>query len=397
MLVRSLTLALVVSLLPAVSAACQDLQTLSDEAQVSLLTVLPGDQVYSMYGHSAIRVVDPVLDIDWSYNYGTFDFGNPLTFVPRFVRGRLDYFLSVASYPRALTFYRTVERRPVIEQVLALNAAQRQAVFDFLQINARPENRTYRYDFLFDNCATRIRDVLETTLGEAVRFDAVPAPSQTFRELLDHYATDRSFLDFGIDLLLGTPVDRLVTPRESMFLPDYLQLAFDHTTLTAGDQTGPLVARTDTVFWAEPQPSTARALPWPSVLLWGLFGAGLWATVRTWRQPPSQRRWPDMLLFSLVGLAGMLMLYLWVGTEHTVTRPNWNLLWAWPTHLVAVFGLGRPRARAVTRLYFGAAALVTGAFLVGSFVLPQAIPAASIPLLLLLLVRYLRWAWGTTG
>ncbi len=391
---RFLLLTLLAGLLAAGPARSQHPQTLSDEAQVSLLTILPGDQVYSMYGHSAIRIVDPVLGLDWTYNYGTFDFGHPLTFVPRFVQGRLDYFLSVASYPRALAFYRTVEQRPVIEQVLALDATQRQALFDLLQVNARPENRTYRYDFLFDNCATRIRDVMEATLGEALHFDDVPPPNRTFRQLLDPYAADRPFLDFGIDLALGTPVDRIASARESMFLPDYLQRAFAHATLTRDGQTVPLVARTDTVFWTD-RPA-ARAWPWPALLLWTLFAVGLGWTVRTWSQPPA-RRWPDAWLFGLVGVAGVLLLYLWAGTEHTVTRPNWNLAWAWPTHLVAAVWLSRRGGTPLLRRYFAATALATVVFLIGFVALPQSVPGAAIPLLLLLALRALWWARPRSG
>ena len=376
---------------PALPLPAQPLpaETLSDEAQLSLLTILPGDEVYSLWGHSAFRVYDPVQGIDATYNYGTFDFGNPVSFTLRFTYGRLDYWLSTNPYPRVVAFHRTVTRRPIIEQVLNLNADQRRAVFAFLQHNALPENRTYRYDFLYDNCSTRLRAVLEEVLGDAVHFAPEPDPQQSFRQLVDPYVASRPFLDLGIDLLFGQPTDQVPMPRQAAFLPFYLMASFDHATVTTGDGVQPLVARRDTVFWIEGAATVDPARPWPSILGWLLLGLALALTHYQARRDRLRRhRRPDALLLGLIGVVGLLLTFMWFASEHTVTNYNWNLiLWAWPTHLVAAVALAwGTRSRWLQRYLLLTVAVLVIA-LAGWFAWPQALPAALIPLLLLLAVR----------
>lgn len=358
---------------------------LSDEAQLSLVTVGPGDDLYSLFGHTAIRVADPVQDLDVSFNYGTFDFGNPLTFAPRFAYGKLDYFLSVNSFPHAAEYYWLVEERPVVEQVLNLSPGQEQAIYDFLLINLRPENRTYRYNFLFDNCSTRPRDVLTGVLGDSLRLDAPPATETTFRALLDPYLAATPFLDFGIDLLLGTPADRVATPREATFLPDHLAVLFDHAEVSVDGAWQPLVAPMDTLFGAG-VPSESAALPLPSILLWLLLAVGVAMSVREWRQPRSGRRPFDAAVFAFAGIVGVLIVFLWFISEHTVTARNVNLLWAWPTHLLAAWAFLRNRPPRWLSGYVLAAALAAGATLVLWPVWPYLHPAVA-PLLLLIVVR----------
>ncbi len=360
---------------------------LSDEAQFSLITILPGKDVYSLWGHSALRVYDPVAGIDTAYNYGTFSFGDPLVFVAKFSYGQLDYILSRQSYPALADASWHRQGRPVIEQVLRLDAAQRNTLFRFLENNALPENRTYRYNFLFDNCSTRIRDAFETHLGDAVTFAPEPDPGLSFRHLIDPYATENPFLDFGMDLGLGLPADRIATARETMFLPMYLMEAFDHATVRIEGQPQPLVARTDTVYWSAERATLDPAWPWPSILLWAVFAMGLWIIVRDVRAARTQRRLFDGLLFGVAGVAGMLIVFLWFISLHTVTHVNLNLLWAWPTHLVAAWVLLRHSRPRWLRGYLWSTASVTLVLALSSFFLPQEIPAAALPLLLLLAAR----------
>ncbi len=305
---------------------------LSDSSTISLITVLPGEAVYSLFGHSAIRVQDPALGIDLSYSYGTFHFDDPM-FVVKFAGGKLDYFLSVARFENALRLYRDVEGRPVIEQLLDLTLDQRNRLFLFLQNNALPENRYYRYDFLFDNCSTRIRDALKSVLGEQIQYDDVQAGNRTFRGLLDPYLADRPFLELGIDLLLGVRTDRLATASEETFLPDYLETFFDQASLIdeAGNER-PLVLRKDSLVQISEYTRAKAGIPWPGVVAALLVGLVLLLTVfesRTGKLRDSV----DVVLFGLTGLVGCFMLFMWLGTEHHVTAANWNLAWAWPTHL----------------------------------------------------------------
>ncbi len=379
-------------LLPSHSIA-QSVAPLSDSAHVSMLTILPGEAVYAEFGHSAFRVRDPVRGIDRIYNYGTFAFGDPF-FVPKFVYGQLDYYLSVVPYSAAYRHYQS-QRRPIIEQHLQLTASQRNALFRFLEINARPENRMYRYDFLFDNCSTRIRDALESAVGDAVQFTGRPAPNQSFRHLLDPWVADRPPLSLGFDLVLGTPTDRIATPREAMFLPVYLLEAFDHATIQSDGGTQPLVARTDTTLWFESYDATEQAFPWPRWLAWTGLVVVLGITGRSVLRGERPGRGLDAMLLGLTGLAGSIMFFLWFISEHAVTNYNWNLLWAWPTHLIAAVLVWRRAQYAWLRPYLGAAAGCALLTALGWAFWPQDLHPAVLPLTLLLAVRLGRQAYDS--
>ena len=376
-------LALALALL-APAARAQDLPELSPEAEVSLLTMLPGDEVYSLFGHTAFRIADPALGIDRTYNYGTFDFEQPF-FVVRFARGLLDYQLSAASFGRTLAEYRYLER-PIIEQRLALSPEAKQRLFRLLETNYLPENRAYRYDFFFDNCSTRPRDALEAALGRQPDYNAYRATSTaTFRDLLQPYLEAAPLTDLGIDLALGAPTDRAATPREAMFLPLELMRALDAA--TSGGQ--PLVAATDTLFWIDGAGMPDAMLDWPTLAAWLLLALGAALSAAAWREERWQRaafRF-DVGLFAAVGVAGIVLLWLWLGTEHSVTGPNWNLLWAWPTHPVAAFLLARRNFANGLRVYWIATAVVAlGAVLLWPM-LPQALHPAVRPAALLLALR----------
>lgn len=367
-------------------ATGQAQSVLSDEAQISLVTILPGTPVYTVYGHSAIRVHDPLLGLDRTYNYGTFDFGNPFTFVAQFAYGKLDYFLSINQpYPRVVEYYWTVEERPIIEQVLNLSPGQRNAIFRFLEWNVRPENAYYRYDFFFDNCSTRIRDVFEDVLGESVQFAPLPDPDRSFRDLIA--LPNAPFLTLAMHLGLGLPADRIATPRESTFLPRYLMDYFDHATVTIDGAPQPLVARTDTVVWSEERARREPSLPWPTLLTWLLFAFGLFLTYRDVRRLQPGRRYVDGLLYGLSGFAGLVIVFLWFVSLHEVTQGNLNLSWAWPTHLAAAVLLRRARPPQWLGFYLLAAA-ATGLILVlGWPFWPQELPPVALPFVLLLAVR----------
>ncbi len=359
--------------------------TLSDEAEVSLLTVLPGEQVQTVFGHSAIRIRDPVLGIDRTYNYGTYDFSDPL-FLLKFGYGRMRYFLDVSSFEMAMRRYR-YQRRPAIEQTLNLSADQENALFHALRINALPEHRFYRYDFFYDNCSTRVRDILKAVLGERLQYDTTAAASRTFRQLIDPYLADRSFLDTGIDLMLGLPTDQVATPWQEMFLPDELMPAFDRATVRNDGSATPLVARTDTLFWVAGYQTYAPPAHGAAWLGWLLFAGGLAATLWQARRGAAGHPLPDALLLFTVGLAGVVIAFLVFISEHAATKQNLHLLWAWPTHLWAAAALLRRRR---TRLLYGyllAAAAAALLLTLGAPLWPQAFPPAARPLMLLVALR----------
>ena len=356
--------------------------TLSPDAEVSLLTMLPGDEVYSVFGHTAFRVRDPALGLDRTYNYGTFDFDQPF-FIARFARGLLDYQLSVAAMERTLAEYRYLER-PIIEQRLDLPLEARQNLFRFLETNYLPENRAYRYDFFFDNCSTRPRDALERALGQRLDYGGYEPRGMTFRDLLRPYLEGHPLTGLGIDLGLGAPTDRAATDREAMFLPLELMRAYDE----ASFEGRPLVASRDTLFWVEGAGMPEDAFDWPTLVAWLVFALGAALSVAAWQRwaERAARRF-DVITFGVVGLAGSILLWLWLGTEHSVTGPNGNLLWAWPTHLVAAFLLARRNPSGRLRVYWMLTAAVALGTLLAWPVLPQALHSAVFPLTLLLGVR----------
>lgn len=354
---------------------------LSDEAQVSLITILPGDAIYSLWGHSAIRVRDPAQGIDLAYNYGTFDFRNPLSFVATFAYGKLDYHLSVHSYPTAAYVSWTQQERTVIEQILLLSVSQRNRLYQYLRTNALPENRVYRYNFLFDNCSTRVRDAFERVLGDSIRFAADREHVQTFRQLISPYAAGRPILRFVMNLGMGLPADHTVTSREQMFLPTELSMAFGEASLAVMETEYPLVARTDTVYVAPERPA---AWPWALILGWLLFIAG-GAVTASRRVLPG--RIFDSALFGVTGLAGLLIVFLWFFSLHDITQGNLNIFWAWPTHLAVAWHVARGQTKHWLHRYMSATAVVTLGFALAMAFLPQVIPGALAPILLLLILR----------
>ena len=359
---------------------------LSDVAQVSLVTIVPGDKVYSLFGHNALRVFDPEHGIDIAYNYGTFDFGNPLVFAAKFGYGDLNYRLQRQDYRRMVAFYPAEEGRPLIEQVLDLDAEQREEIFRFLEWNAAPENAYYRYDFYYDNCATRIRDVLEDILGASLLAKG-EVPDVTMRQLLDPYLVERSWLHFGMDAGQGLPADAPATARSELFLPDRLAdwAAAARVAGPGGERS--LVTRTDSIGWPAERPDPRPSPPWPAIVMTILLVVVVWVTVLDFRQGRSGRPWLDVPLFGLLGGAGLLIAFLSFVSLHAVTRNNVNLLWALPTNLLLVWTLvrsGRKRWASVLLWVTAAAAAV---FVLGWILWNQEVPLATLPLGLAVAVR----------
>ncbi len=331
-------------------------ERLSESSRISLVTVMPGDAIHSLFGHSAIRVTDPDRGLDLSYSYGTFNFDDDF-FVAKFALGRMDYYLSVAYWRNALRLYRDIEERPAVEQVLDLTLDERELLFGFLQTNAREENRYYRYDFLFDNCSTRIRDALRDALGARVDFQNGQQGNATFRQLLRPYLAKTPFLELGIDLLLGARVDRVASFGETTFLPDYLEQTFDRAVLldSAGIERS-LVTSKDSLITIAGYTREESGTDWAALSLWVTCALLLLKTVVDARRKKSAGM-TDVVLFGLVGLVGCFLLFMWFGTAHHVTASNWNLAWAWPTHLVYAAVVARRGVVSATAAYAGLVAM----------------------------------------
>ncbi|MEJ7681804.1 MAG: DUF4105 domain-containing protein [Segetibacter sp.] len=203
---------------PCVYTQANDACTLN----ISILTCSPGKELYSTFGHSAIRLTDKYRNIDIVYNYGTFDF-NDTGFYMKFIRGQLSYSLSVENYTDFLESYKQ-EKRSVYEQVLDLNCFQKQGLEKALEQNMLAENRYYRYNFITDNCTTRIRDLLLNTIASVAIGKKIIPINTTPRKMIHSYLRKGGKLwsELGIDILLGSTIDRALSTQEAMFLPEYL-------------------------------------------------------------------------------------------------------------------------------------------------------------------------------
>lgn len=366
---------------------------LSPQAQISLITVSPGEALYSMYGHSAIRVVDPALALDIVFNYGTFDFNTP-NFYVKFIQGKLPYQLSMNYYDN-LREGAILENRSVYEQVLQLDNAGKQRVFDFLENNYLPQNRSYFYDFFYDNCATRIRDVFKAGLGDGLDFNYKPQPQPlTFRQMVDIYQRPHPWVDFGIDLLMGLPADKIASPLQQMFLPDFLMAGFAPAQVTTGQSaapgntksaTKPFVAQTLPIFKATAPPAMPTAVT-PVVVFWVLCGV---VAVFTWMQIKNKvvSHWLDALLFGLTGLLGVVLTFLWFGTDHQTFGNNLNVLWAFPLHLPLAFMLLGRQLPPFVKYYFLFFSLVLVLIAIIWKIFPQDFHPAVLPIVIMLALR----------
>ncbi|GAA4302519.1 DUF4105 domain-containing protein [Compostibacter hankyongensis] len=352
--------------------------------RISLLTIGVGDDLYSIFGHTGIRATDPATGMDVVFNYGTFDFSDP-HFYQKFIRGKLLYYLSADRFSDFMAAYRE-EERSVTEQVLNLSCVDRESIFAFLRNNARPENRSYKYDFFYDNCSTRPRDVFAGILGNSWQMpDQLIPQGSTFRLLFNPYMDRHAWSRLGMNLLLGRPADVMVNSWQSMFLPDYLMKALDSTSVN-----GQLLVREKRVLYTPLQ--TARpAPPFWEMPLWWFIALGvllLLFSVGPGQRYKSIQPWIDRCLFFLTGLLGCLMLFMWYGTDHQACSQNWNLLWAIPLHLPFSFFTQRNAlwVKRYALLTFALALLV----LAGWLFLPQALPPEMFPVILVLAVRAFR-------
>tara|TARA_B100000795_G_scaffold114976_1_gene85356 strand:- start:7392 stop:8570 length:1179 start_codon:yes stop_codon:yes gene_type:complete len=308
------------------------INTLAEDAQISIITIGPGDELYDSFGHNAIRVSDPSNGKDLAFNYGTFDFTTP-NFYLKFGRGQLPYALSVRPYKSFLKNY-IAEKRWVKEQILDLSYGEKVTIFDYLLNNAQPQNRAYQYDFFFDNCATRIRDVLVANLGDKLAYkdDAYAPRWFTFRQLIRQRLNWNSWGSLGIDIALGAVIDRTATPWEHQFLPDYTFDSLKTATLTKNGKTTALLKQTTTLNEAGSRNKKTNFFLSPFFVFLLIGISIVYITVKD-SKVQKRSRWLDGLIFLVTGVVGMLLLVLWLGTDHTATANNYNILWGFPLNL----------------------------------------------------------------
>jgi hypothetical protein len=296
--------------------------------RISILTCGVGEELYSSFGHTGVRVTDSSRHSDEVYNYGTFNFSDP-DFYTKFTLGKLPYYLDKGSYNDFMYIY-VEEKRNVKEQVLDLTAAQKKAMIAYLENNLKPEHREYKYDFLFDNCATRVRDIFPKVLGAEFYFgDILGGKKIRYRNILNQYLINKHWERFGINLLLGSKVDSLMTDDGSMFLPDFVYKGLVHAKFR-----GKHVVLQDRVILDHKHVyrSTFNGPLWAMIGL--LILTALSFLVRSFRYLKAFLRF---LILLLTGLLGIFMLFMWLGTEHQSCADNFNVLWAVPFNVIVAF------------------------------------------------------------
>ncbi len=373
---------------------------LTPSAKFSVLTCSPGADLYSLFGHSAFRLQDTIdgEPIDVVFNYGVFDAFDDGFYV-KFALGKLDYKLIAEHYEYFIQTYAS-EGRGVWEQELLLTPLQKQRLFDLLRSNVQKENSVYRYDFFYDNCSSRIRDmVIRATASEptdslgfrfvaldslmklnTIEFNSPCKRGTTYRQAIQKYLDYQPWSDFGIDLALGLPCDRVIGEYGFMFLPDSLMSELEMAKLDGS----PLCAAPVELL---PQRLELSAnvftSPFVIIVFWLLLHT--WLTYR--RRDAKGMLIHEGILLSLVSLLSLLIVFLWFFTDHNATHGNWNLLWAGPLNLVIILFI---RFHSVVKICSLLNLIALGIMILAFAWLPQSLNVATIPFAFMLIITNYR-------
>jgi hypothetical protein len=349
--------------------------------RISLLTCGPGEELYSTFGHTAIRVIDSAANLDIVFNYGTFDDSDPY-FYMKFTRGIMRYALSADTFSDFMQEYIS-DKRSVAEQILQLSCTEKERLFNALKENAREENRYYNYQFYLDNCTTRARDIIKRNTNDPIFFkNILPENAPTFRELINNYLDSGAqyWNKFGIDLLLGSNLDKQATNEEAMFLPDYLMKGFD----SASQHEEKLVVKKQIILKAGNK-NTSVIWFTPFILFSALAFIFVLLSFSKNERAKKLLHITDIIFFFLIGLLGIIIAFVWLARVDAVCRNNLNILWALPTYVVMAFCTKKDQVWA--RNYFRAVAFIAFILLIGWAWLPQQLNIAFAPLLIIIITR----------
>lgn len=359
----------------------------TDSIRLSLLTCAPGEEIYSLFGHTAIRYEYPQRGIDVVFNYGMFSFNTP-NFMFRFALGETDYELGVTNYERFAAEY-AFFGRSVWQQTLNLTTPEKEKLINLLEENYRPANRTYRYNFFYDNCATRPRDKVEESIHGELLYDQLMEGNEqkSFRDILHQYTEGHPWAQFGIDFCVGSEADKPITDRLMTFAPFYLMDYFKTANITInGNVNRPLVSRTDKVVVAQPiEPDMGFEItPLQAALI--LFILIVAATIYGIKKQKSL--WGlDIALFSVAGIAGCVIAFLAIFSQHPAVSVNYLLFVFHPLHLLCLPFFIYQERKGKRSWYHTLNCIVLTLFILLFLIIPQRIDLAVVPLALCLLVR----------
>lgn len=302
--------------------------SVSDSVRVSLLTCAPGTEIYSLFGHTALRYENPAKGEDWVFNYGLFSFDTP-NFVYRFVKGETDYQLGVIPY-RYFEGEYAMRGSSVYQQELNLTEKEKENVVRLLQENYLPANRVYRYNYFYDNCTTRARDKVEQGIEGEVKYPE-SEERRSFRDIVREYTAGHEWSAFGIDLCLGSEADEPIDERKQMFSPFYMLEFARGAMIHRADTIVPFVksekllldfsSEDEDVF--EKDEEVFLPSPWTCALVWWVLtfvvtGLGIKNGKVYWL-------W-DVLLFGAQGLGGCIVAFLFFFSIHPTVGSNWLLI-----------------------------------------------------------------------
>ncbi len=379
----------------------------ADTWQVSLITCGPGVEVYNQFGHTAIRMKNVSRNIDLIYNYGIFSFNTP-NFVLRFTLGKTDYLLGIQAYQDFVDWYAYCNR-DVREQVLNLSIEEKNTLIGLLNENYKPQNRTYRYNFFYDNCATRPRDLIEKCLQSKLQYAddmTTTSTGQSFRSIVHEFTANNSWSQFGIDLCLGSEADKPISRRAMMFIPLYLEKYFDKATILPHERnnnssreknknlvgeksngTYPLITESKQLVTIPEADKVQEDTPFtPFRCATFMFIVTTVLTIYEIRSRKSMWGF-DLILFTAAGIAGCMLAFLATFSEHPTVSPNYLLFLFQPLHLLLLPWFIKKVKKMQRSSYLVVLTIELLLFIVLWAIIPQKFPLAVLPLALCLLVR----------
>jgi len=350
----------------------------SNNYQFSVITIGPNqNELYSAFGHSGIRFKDDSLGLDYFYNYGIFDFDQP-NFYLNFLNGKLFYMVGRFDFNQAKKHYLS-ENRYVKEQVLNLTASQKNKFLAYLENNLKDENKFYMYNYVYNNCATKIRDVIDVVLDNNIIYKE-NFSELSIRNLMDLYLGQQEWGDLGIDICLGSEIDKKSNYYSSMFLPDFLYNSLEEATLSDGSK---IIYKT---YISEPATINEKYyFTTPFNFFFLLLIVTLFISFKELKYG-LRYNYYDFLLYFFTGIIGCLITYLWFFTDH-LSANNFNIIWAIPLNLFISFFLFNNKFNLIINYYFIyyiSSLLIL--FIFWGF-LPQELNGSLVIFLLILLIR----------
>jgi hypothetical protein len=353
----------------------------SNDTVAYLLTCGPGTETYSIYGHSALRIVIPEKHTDIVYNWGVFDF-NTKNFAWKFAKGRLDYMLIAESLKGFLQGY-FFEQRFAYSQKINIDPAETRKLVLLINENLKPENIKYRYDFFYDDCSTRIRDLLEKSVGEKLKYP--PAESgkiPTFREMVGKYQNPYPWLKFGVDLLMGSTTDKKAVFRDRMFLPIDMKDELSETFIHRSGKMIPLLQNPEVLLDFNTHVIKQKFFTAPPAVFTLVIILILILTARV--KSTKVIRSIDIIIYSVFSILSVMMVFFNFFTDHQQLKWNLNIIWLNPFIIVCLVMLIINKAGT---LWFRIVFFISAGFIVLHYILPQDFNIGFVLLAIILLIR----------